>query len=148
MSNNPNASKREQEVDWSDWNGSSAAPEAAQSQHVETNCHKGGEHITKEDLRKDGEKIIAGAKMGDGRQPTDQELFGHLVQEEGALEEMEKNWDNFFNNTLGDMQKPVDEIVKAQLPPELQDEAWESGKSFNDIIGEEEARKRGKYVGR
>lgn len=145
--NDPNASKRQMEVDWSDWSGSSAAPEAAQSAPVERDCHKGGEHITKEDLRKDGEKIIAGARTGSGRQPTNDELFGHLVKPADDLEKMEKDWDNFFNDSMEEARKPVDEIVKSQLPQQLE-EAWESGKSFNDIIGEEEARKRGKFVGR
>lgn len=145
--NDPNATKRELEVDWSDWNGSSAAPEAAQSRPVERDCHKGGEHITKEDLRKDGEKIIAGAHTGGGRQPTNEELFGHLAKPAEDLAKMEADWNNFFNDSLSEVQKPVDEIVKSQLPPQLE-EAWESGKSFNDMIGEEEARKRGKFVGR
>ena len=145
--NNPNASQREMEVDWSDWNGSSAQPEDPLSQPVGINPHHGGEHVTKEDLRKEGEKIIAGAKMGPGRQPTNEELFGHLVRPKEDLEKMEDDWNNFFNNGFEEVKKPVDERVREQLPPQL-DEAWESGKSFNDIIGEEEARKRGKYVGR
>ena len=146
MSNDPNASKREMDVDWGDWNGSSAAPEDPQSQPVERDCHKGGENITKEDLRKDGEKIIAGARTGSGRQPTNDELFGHLVRPAEDLEKMEADWNNFFSKNFEEVQKPVDETVKAQLPPQLQEEAWESGKSFNDIIGEEAARERGKKV--
>ena len=144
--NDPNASKRQMDVDWSDWNGSSVAPEDPLSQPVERDCHKGGESITKEDLRKDGEKIIAGAIRGPGRQPTNQELFGHLVKPIEDLEKMEADWNNFLNTSINDARKPVDDIVKSQLPPQLE-EAWTSGKSFNDIIGEEEARKRGKYVG-
>jgi hypothetical protein len=148
MINDPNATKRQTEVDWSDWNGSSVAPEDELSQPVERDCHKGGEHITKEDLRKDGEKIIAGARMGDGRQPTNEELFGHLVRPKEDLEKMEDDWNNFFNNSLEGARKPVDDVVKAQLPPQLQEEAWPSGTSFNDMLDEEEVKNRGKFVGR
>jgi len=150
--NNPNASQRQQEVDWSDWNGSSVQPEDFKSQPVGINPHHGGQHVTKEDLRKDGEKIIAGAKAITAatkgiRQPTDEELFGHLVRPKQELEQMEKDWNNFFNDTLQEARKPIDEKIKKQLPVKLE-EAWESGRSFNDIIGEEEARKRGQYVGK
>ena len=144
--NNPNATQRQMDVDWSDWNGSSAAPEAPQSAPVERDCHKGGEHITKEDLRKDGEKIIAGAFTGAGRQPTNEELFAHLVRPAEDLEKMEKDWENFFNQSFEEVQKPVDDIVKSQLPPELQKE-WTGG-SYNDLLSEEEVEERGKYVGR
>ena len=64
---------------------------------------------------------------------------------------MEKDWENFFDNVSAAAKEAcdnTDENVKKTLPPELQEEAWESGKSFNDIIGEEEAHERGKYVGR
>ena len=148
MSNNPNATKRQMDVSWDDWDGSSAAPEDPRSQPVGINPHHGGEHVTKSQLQAEGEKIIAGAHTGSGRQPTNEELFGHLVKPKEDLEKMESDWDNFFNNIHEEAQKPVDETVKKHLPPALQEEAWESGKSFNDIIGEEEARKRGKHVGR
>jgi len=153
MANNPNATKREMEVSWDDWNGKVEKLEHHLSRPVERDCHKGGENVTKEDLRKEGEKIIEGAraiteKTKNIRQPTDQELFGHLVKTQEELDEMEKAWENFFNDTLNEAREDIDEKVKKELPPELQEEAWPSGTSFNDMLSDEEKEERGRYVGR
>ena len=145
--NNPNASQRQMDVDWSNWSGKCDNIEHSLSQPVERDCHKGGEHVTKDELRKEAEKIIQSARQGPLAQATDEQLFGHLVKSNEELEQMEKDWENFFNDTLGEARKPVDEKVAKELPPELLEEAWPSGTSFNDMLSAEEVEKRGKYIG-
>ena len=146
--NNPNATKRQMEVDWSDWedtrdwSGKAAEPESELSKPVEYNCHKGGEKVTKEELRKEAEKIIEGARNNGFRQATDEELFGHLVVSEEEMEKAEKDWENLIKDTLNAARQPIDDKNKNGL-----DEAWESGKSFNELLDEEEVKKRDMFVG-
>lgn len=147
MKNNPNASKRECDISWDDWNGKSIQPEALQSMPVGINPHHGGEHVTKAELRAEGEKIIEGAKRAGFKQATNEELFGHLIKSKEEINKMEKDWENFFNDTMQEARKNVDNRVKRVLPPELQEQEWHGG-SYNDMLSEEEVKERDKYVGK
>ena len=58
-------------------------------------------------LKKNG---MVGPIIGHGwRQPTDQELFGHLVVSEEELKKRENDWNNKFNDFLKGVVKPVED---------------------------------------
>jgi hypothetical protein len=76
------------------------------------------------------------------RQPTNEELFGHLVVSEEQVKKAEENWNNTFNNHFDLLKKPIEnQRSKENLE-------WGKGKSFNSTLTEEERRARASYVGK
>lgn len=57
------------------------------------------------------------------RQPTDEELFGHLVADEETVKKSEENWHNSINNWLHEANKPINSRFKT---PEEEQEYWDS----------------------
>lgn len=94
--------------------------------------NKGGEKVTKEELRKEALDIVRQAHTGPGRQPTDEEMFGHLVATEEQIKKAEDDWNNTFNKHFDALSKPVDD----QNSKETQD--WGSRGSVLDELSEEE----------
>ena len=79
------------------------------------------------------------------RQPTNAEMQAAarqmgLVKSEEELAQLQKDWENRLNDFHNEANKPVE--------PQLSktDEAWASGKSFNDTLTEEERSERNKFV--
>jgi len=79
---------------------------------------------------------------GNKLQPSDKELFGHLVVSEEELQKREDHWNNTFNRHLSGINKPIDELNKN----DKLDFNWEDGKSFNDYLSEKEVDKRNKSI--
>jgi len=124
------------ELDWTDlYEGRVGEPEDARSRPVEKDCHKGGERISEEDLKKDAEKILAGFNQAGVRSATKEEFEARLLQIYPELnktdeewDEVEKQWDNFFNNYFEAFKKPVDN----------KEVEWGTGKSFRDTLSKSE----------
>lgn len=73
------------------------------------------------------------------RQPTDEEMFGHLVVTEEQVAKAKADWDNPLQGFYYAAMKPV-------IPEEEQELEWGSGKSFNSMLSDEERVKRNMYV--
>jgi hypothetical protein len=68
-------------------------------------------------------------------QPTNEQLFGHLVTSPEQLEKMEKTWDNRFNDFFSEVRKPVE--------TQSADKSWGSrGPIWEETLTEEEQRIR------
>ena len=82
-------------------------------------------------------------RNGNKLQPTDEELFGHLVVSKEQLEKKEQEWRDTFNKHFRGSGENVDHLNKS----EKLDFEWEDGKSFNDYLSEKEVSERNKIVG-
>jgi hypothetical protein len=82
-------------------------------------------------------------KHGQKLQPTDEELFGHLVVSEEELQKRDQQWETTISDNLNKVREPVDNLNKN----ERLDFKWEDGKSFNDYLSEAEVAERNKTVG-
>ena len=79
------------------------------------------------------------------RQPTNAEMEAAaqqmgLVKSEEELAQLQKDWENRLNDFHSEANKPVESQLSKT------DEAWASGKSFNDTLSEEERTNRNKFV--
>lgn len=121
------------ELDWSDLMQKSEEPvnDVGQS-------NKGGEKITKSQLQADADFIRKGFQQKGIRQPTDQEMFGHLVPSEEQVQKAEQDWHN-VNKGFEELKKPIDNKTTE----------WGNGKPLVDWenMSEEEKAKRNSYVG-
>ena len=114
----------------------------------------GGAHNQEDPLSRPLKKGMKGADIADQfkdmlpelregidqmRQPTDEELFGHLVVTEEELEKREKNWENLLVEW--------ERMVKSTQVDKNQNEEWGNGRSFNSYLSDEELEERKKYVG-
>lgn len=121
------------ELDWSELykTGKSLEPEHPVSRPVKAG-QTGKEHV--DEVGKDLIKSILDGFKEDGvRQPTDQELFGHLVKTEEEIEDMKaaakKKWDNALK--AYDDWQPARLVKSHNFDPE----SWGTGKP---ILSEEE----------
>lgn len=73
------------------------------------------------------------------KQPTDEELFGHLVVTEEMVKKAQQDWENKMNSTFDAMKAPI-------ISEEDQDHEWGTGKSFNESLSREELEKRNMYT--
>jgi hypothetical protein len=73
-------------------------------------------------------------------QPTNEELFGHLVITEEEAKKQEEVWRNRFASLS--FKKPIDTLNKCQIS----DRKWEQGKSFNSMLTEEELLERNRHT--
>lgn len=79
------------------------------------------------------EEIAKAILDGAPAQPTDEQLFGHLVPSEEMVKTAENNYENFHNNFYNEVIKPVE----TQSP----DKGWGSrGPIWKEIMTEEEKR--------
>jgi len=74
------------------------------------------------------------------KQPTDEEMFGHLVVPEEQLEKAEKEWGNKLQGFYDAATTPINKSN--------QDSDWGSGKSFNSTLSEKERFKRNMHTER
>lgn len=82
-----------------------------------------------------GKDVNGGSPLG---QPTDEQLFGHLVTTEEQLQKAEEDWDNKLNNFYKAAQSPI-------VPKEEEKLEWGDGASFNESLTEEERLKRNMF---
>lgn len=75
------------------------------------------------------------------KQPTDEEMFGHLVVSEEQIEKAEEDWNNTLNKHFDGQKTPVEDQDSAE------NRNWGNGKSFNESLEEEELQKRNIYIG-
>lgn len=88
--------------------------------------------------RPSNEEIAKAILPSKSSQPTDKELFGHLVPTEEQLKKAEFEWENKFNNHFAGL--------NTKLPTLVEDEEWGTCKSFNSTLSPEELVKRNTYV--
>ena len=82
-------------------------------------------------------------RAGVPQQPTDEQLFGHLVKSEEEIqqaEEIYKSRLNFYNDWAAGRIK-----TSGEKPED--NESWGSGTSFNSSLSPEELKKRNSYTG-
>ena len=120
------------ELDWSDlMKGKVGEPEHPLSKPVKT-----GTILAKGEIpRKPTDEEVRKAIMeGAPKQPTDEQLFGHLVVSEEQVKQAETKWNNCFNDFYKSVKQPV----------ESQDnKSWGSrGPIENETLTEEEERIR------
>ena len=87
-------------------------------------------------------EIMRGMDKPGLRQPTDQELFGHLVVPQEAIDEAQKAFDTKIADFYAMASKPI-----AGGKTEVDDEEWANGKSFNSMLNREELLKRNMHLG-
>ncbi len=123
------------ELDWSELHKKEELP----ANDVK-DANKGGEQVTKSDIQKDVNFILGGFKQNGIRQPTDQEMFGHLIKTEAQAkaEQEASSWKN-PDSVFKELQKPIDNKVQD----------WGNGKPMIDWenMTEEEKAKRNSFVG-
>jgi hypothetical protein len=66
-------------------------------------------------------------------QPTDEQLFGHLVVDPKKAEELEKNWGNTMNNWLAEATKPISSRFKSK---EEEEAYWNNIKVSDNSRGD------------
>jgi len=119
--------------DWSDFmKGARGEPEHALSKPV-----KVGTVLTKGEIPKkpSDEEVRKAILEGAPKQPTDEQLFSHLVVSEEQVKTAETKWENLFN----DFYKSVRQPVENQAP----NKSWGSrGPIENETLTEEEERIR------
>lgn len=85
--------------------------------------------------------ILKGADaQGVGQWRDEDHLHKEVVSQEEA-EQLQKSWENVFNDHFAQLDKPVED----QLSKDNQE--WGSGKSFNDSLTEEERLRRNMFTG-
>lgn len=115
------------ELDWSDFmKGDVGEPEDVRSKPVEA---RGPLNKMEKPPMPSDQEIRKAILSGAPRQPTDEEMFGHLVVTEEQVQKAQKEWDNKLNDWYAAVNKPVDK----------QDNPWEFGRgSIMDELSEEE----------
>lgn len=86
-------------------------------------------------------EIMRGMDRPGLRQPTDEELFGHLAVPAEVAEAAEKAFDTKIQDFFAAASKPLTGIT------EVPDEEWASGTSFNSRLSREELIKRNMHLG-
>lgn len=93
----------------------------------------------KKPLKKSKNDNIAEAILKNApKQPTNKQLFGHLVPTEEEVKKAEKDWHNKINNSLAIPN--IGKLVEDE-------EEWANGKSFNDTLSREDVLKRNMFTG-
>lgn len=123
-------------IDWGDWKPGQVQPEHPMSKILSKNI-KNGADAAREVLTTGILPTMLDAPL----QPTNQQLFGHLVVSEEQMKKSEEKWNNAFK-TLGFRGK-VDSLNKNSIS----NREWKPGKSFNSLLTDEEKEERNSYVG-
>jgi hypothetical protein len=87
-------------------------------------------------------EIMRGMDKPGLRQPTDEELFGHLVVPQEQIDAAEKSFETKIADFYSTASKPIN-----GGQTEVPDEEWANGKSFNSMLPKEELAKRNMYLG-
>ena len=130
------STNKKQWCDWTDlYEGRVGEPEDPRSRPVKKDCHRGGDKVTEEDLQKDAEKILAGFDQVGIKSPSKEEFEARILQIYPELnktnkewEEVEKKWDNFFNDYFEAFKQPIDN----------KETDWGTGKSFREQLSKSE----------
>jgi len=85
--------------------------------------------------------------MGDtASQPTDAQMFGHLVVSPEALKKAEERYQGGNKDVAAELSKPVDKLNKSTVQAD-----WSYSKSFNSLLkeqlSEKEMAERNSYIG-
>jgi len=123
---------------WSDWDGKVKQVEhllsKALNPKIKTGADSSREALTKGEIP---------SFNGVPRQPTDEEMFGHLVVTEEQEKKQQEAWENrmkdFFSSKS---QQRIDHLNKSSVS----EREWTSGKSFNDLLTEEEKKERALHI--
>lgn len=83
-----------------------------------------------------GKDVNGGGPIG---QPTDEQMFGHLVTTEEQLHKAKEDWDNKLNGFYEAAQSPI-------IPKEEEQLEWGDGASFNESLSDEERLKRNMFT--
>jgi len=75
-------------------------------------------------------------------QPTDEQLFGHLVTPPELAKAREEEWKTRGLNIQQKLAAPIDHLNQSKVI----EKEWKSGTSFNSLLTEEERKKRGRVV--
>ena len=91
-----------------------------------------------EPYRPTNEEISAAIMHGASGQPTDEQLFGHLVVTEEMAKKAKEEWEGSMNKSL----------THPKIITEEEEETdWGSGQSFNSTLTDEERYKRNMHTG-
>jgi len=104
---------------------------------------KGGDKVTREQLIKEALDIVKQAHITPGmRQPTDEEMFGHLTLTQEEADKLQKAWDEKMNDGYKELNRDIGD------GPLAKSDDWASGKSFDEQMDltEEERQARNMYV--
>lgn len=125
-------------LDWSDWKGKAHEPEHPLSKHIPRGLK--GADVVRDALTKGHLPVMLDAP----KQPTDEQMFGHLVKSEEHIRAMEEKWEKGFEEGFDKLKAPIDNLNKSSVT----DKEWTPGKSFNSLLTEEERAERNMHVGR
>jgi hypothetical protein len=64
-------------------------------------------------------------------QPSDQQMFGHLVKTEAEIKAAQEHYENRMQKTVEALEKPIDHLNKSEIAL-----SWGYGKSFNSLLKE------------
>jgi hypothetical protein len=117
---------RQRDIDWSDWKGSVQPTEHPLSAPVNPIFKKGAD-VVNEFLKTCTKSILQDIP----KQPTNEQMFGHLVKTEAEVKAINKKWENNINN-YRELYKPIDHLNKSKITDE-----WGQGKSFNSLLKEQ-----------
>ena len=98
-----------------------------------------GADVSKQAILKGDLPILKDVKQ----QPTDQEMFGHLVVTEDMAKQHDQYWEDNIARNYREITKPIDKLNKSSIDERV----WEPGKSFNSMLTDEEKRQRNKDFG-
>lgn len=127
---------RKQDVDWSDWKGHVEKQVSPLSRDLPSNLKKGSDLF--KSINFGNLPVIQDAP----RQPTNEEMFGHLVVSAEEITKKEENWKNRMQKTANALYQPIDHLNKSAVS----DKSWGTGKSFNSMLSEEELKERNKFA--
>ena len=116
---------RQKDVDWSDWKGTAVKPEHPMSRPLNPKLKKGID-VAAEALMTGHIPELLGSPP---KQPTNEQLFGHLVVSEEMAKAKELKWENTIKDTFNEARKPIDHLNKTDVDIE-----WGYGTSFNQIL--------------
>lgn len=91
--------------------------------------------------RPTNEQIAKAILAGAPKQPTDEEMFGHLVVSQEQVDKAKDEFENKLNNFFDAARKPLTGQT------EVEDEEWANGKSFNSLLSKSELAKRNMFTG-
>lgn len=91
--------------------------------------------------RPTNEQIAKAILANAPKQPTDEEMFGHLVVSQEQIDKAKEDFDNKITNFFKEAQKQL--TGQTEVP----DEEWANGTSFNSMLSKEELAKRNMHLG-
>lgn len=87
------------------------------------------------------EEITTAILKNAPKQPTDEEMFGHLVPTEDQIKKAEEQWEDVFKNHFNQLKEPLE---KQDSKDNIE---WGNGKSFNSTLSPKELKARNSYSG-